>query len=234
MNTGDPFLRHRALSVAHGFGTRAAVEPVALQRPRQVHGRRVVELGSENPAELGEADALIAKHPGVRIGIVTADCVPILVAQGARVAAIHAGWRGLALGVVEATLAALDAVASDEERRRRVAVVGPHICPKHYEIDTPVRTALEERHARVLERVLVPTRPGHWQLDLGMVAQEALVRAGCAAERVHRLSNCCTFADSKRFASRRRDGAGTGRLVHWIEAPRSAPGVSLDTEKPPA
>src|SRR5690606_32344349 len=134
-----------------------------------------------------------------------------------RVAAVHAGWRGLAAGVIEAALAELAAL-EPEAPARAVAVIGPRIGPECYEVDAPVMDALASRHGEALARAAAPTRAGHWQLDLAALARAALVRAGLADTRVAVLADACTACNAQRFHSHRRDGAGAGRLVHWIAA----------------
>ncbi len=220
------FLRHPALAVDHGFGTRGASEPAACLRPRQVHGNTVVTVAADTRAPLGEADAVVSTTAGQVLGVVTADCVPILVAQPGAAAAIHAGWRGLARGVIGAALSALDRTAGPSAER--VAVIGPHICAHHYEVDAPVREALASDFGGALEAAFAPTRPGHWALDLGALARDALQRGGLSPHRAVALPDSCTFRDAARFASRRRDGPGGERLVHWIRVDtphRDAPGT---------
>ncbi|HXV36139.1 MAG TPA: polyphenol oxidase family protein [Myxococcota bacterium] len=253
MSAAQP-LRHALLSelgVEHGFGVRGFAEPPGLLRPRQVHGIAVVDAreiaGCVPPPE---ADAVLSDAPGVRIGVVSADCVPILLAElgGGLVAAVHAGWRGLASGVVGACVAALHARAQDSTLRvhaegaptpanaasvrplpcapsspRFAAVIGPHIGACCYEVDAPVLEAFQGRFARGLPGALKPSRPGHAKLALGALAREALLGAGLAAERIALLEGVCTACDRERFYSYRRDGPGTGRLVHFIAAgPRGA------------
>ena len=196
----DPLLDARGLR--HGFGTRAAPEPTAWARPRQVHGARAVDAQlclAERPPE---ADAVVSLRAGLAIGVVTADCVPVLLASrdGAAVAAIHAGWRGLAAGVLEAT-----ADAMDVPRNRLLAWLGPAIGPRVYEVGDEVRTAF-----RGYESAFQPTRPGHWLLDLYAVAREKL----------HGLKSIsgggfCTYSDRERFFSYRRE-RGTNRLGAFI------------------
>lgn len=210
----DPVLAARGL--AHGFGTRASPEP-ALCRPRQVHG--ALAVFSDGAAELGEADAVLTDTPGVRVGVTTADCVPILVAAGSAVGAIHAGWRGLASGVIENALAALAARAHGG---RVAAAIGPCIGGCCYEVDAPVLEPLRARYGAALDAASVPTRAGHARLDLGALVETALARAGVAAVALGVAARLCTRCDAARFHSFRRDGAAAGRLVHWIEAPPGA------------
>src|SRR5262245_7368384 len=122
----------RACGVRHGFGTRGDEPPAGLLRPRQVHGAAVARA-QDCPGGV-EADAVVAATAGPPIGVVTADCVPILAASadGRAVAAIHAGWRGLAAGVIGA---GIDALRRAAPRAALRAVIGPHIGLCCYEID---------------------------------------------------------------------------------------------------
>lgn len=225
MSAGDSggWLTHPllgAVAAAHGFGTRGCRPPAALLRARQVHGTRVVVLRRNGmpPADPGEADAIVSEQESIPIGVVTADCLPILVATPAgRVAAVHAGWRGLAAGVIGEALAALASLAP-EGVAGAAAVIGPRVGAGCYEVDEPVVAALARRFAGALDAALAPTRTGHWQLDLAALARVELVGAGLAAERVAALANACTACDERRFHSYRRDGPGSGRLFHWIAA----------------
>jgi YfiH family protein len=207
----------RACGVRHGFGARGAAPPAGLVRPRQVHGARVVLARA--CADSPEADAVVARAGEPPVGVVTADCVPVLAAcdDGSAVAAIHAGWRGLGAGVIEAGIEALRRVQPHTPIR---AVIGPHIGACCYEIDAPVLDALRHFDAQ-LDAASTPTRPGHHRLDLGALARAALVRAGVSSDRIGALERACTSCDAERFHSYRRDGARAGRLVHWVE-PRPA------------
>ena len=211
------WLEHPLLAeagVRHGFGLRGSPEYPDVRRAHQVHGARVVT--ADVPGELGDADAMLATRPGVVVGIVTADCAPVLVAAGGAVAAVHAGWRGLAAGVIPSALEALRERAAVAEP---VAVVGPCIGMCCYEVDTPVLDALHRRFGDALAGALTPTRAGHARLDLPGLARAALITAGCAPEAVGVVADACTRCDAERFHSFRRDGAAAGRLLSWIEAP---------------
>lgn len=210
-----------ACRVEHGFGVRGFEGPADLLRPRQVHGARAVDAGACAREPRPDADAVISGSPGVAVGVVTADCVPILVAsaRGDAVAAIHAGWRGLARGIVEAGIDAVRHAAAGAPLR---AVVGPHIGPCCYEIDGPVIEALRAPFGAALDAALVPGRAGHALLDLGALARAALLRAGLAPGGVAALPASCTRCDAERFHSYRRDGARAGRLVHFIAVRREA------------
>ena len=131
--------------------------------PRQVHGIAAVRGEALRGADAVQADAIVSTTPGLGVGIVTADCVPILVANadGSRVAAIHAGWRGLAAGVIEAGIEALELSPG-----QLLAAVGPAARGCCYEVDDPVAEALSVPYSDLLDDLLVPSRPGHYQLDL--------------------------------------------------------------------
>jgi YfiH family protein len=218
MSGAADFIRHPLLEqhgVEHGFGTRTSRAPEGLLKPKQVHGTAVAVASEAGGLSLAEADAVISCGPGRMIGVVTADCVPILLSteRGEAVAAIHAGWRGLAAGVVARGVAALRSLAGDQ---RFVAAIGPHIGPCCYEVDAPVTTSLEERFAVALAGALTPTRPGHHRLALARLVEHDLVACGVPRETIGAVPDACTACDPARFHSFRRDGKGAGRLVHYV------------------
>jgi len=218
----DPHLA--GCGVVHGFGVRGCPEPPGLARPTQVHGARVVTADEcLRAAQRPEADAVVSAAPGVAVGVLTADCVPLLLAtrDGRAVAAVHAGWRGIACGVVEAGAAALcDAAGVAPEEL--LGALGPHIGPCCYEVDAPVIEALEAHLPGGLTAALRPARPGHAMLDLGAAVRSALAAAGLPTAALAAAAASCTSCDAERFHSHRRDGARAGRLVHFIApaAPR--------------
>jgi YfiH family protein len=212
----DPLLEPR--SARHAFAVSDSQEPRGLARPRQVHGVAVVraeQCGAGGAAP--EADAVVSTTPGLGVAVVTADCVPLLLAtrDGSCVAAVHAGWRGLAQGAVEVAVAAL-AEAAGVLAEEVAAAIGPHAGPCCYEVDGPVLDALAERHGAALGRATRPARPGHALLDLGELARSALLRSGVPDAQVGRAAVACTCCDPRRFASYRREGPRAGRLVHFI------------------
>lgn len=180
-------------------------DPVWL---RQVHGVTVVNA-SEAPAG-ADADASFTKTNNVVCAVMAADCMPVLFADasGTAVGIAHAGWRGLAAGVIEATVHAM-AVPAD----RQIAWLGPAIGPEVYEIGAEVRATFLARDARS-ESAFAPTRPGHWNLDLYAVARQRL-----AAQGITRVfgGGFCTATDSSRFFSYRRDKASERMAaVIWL------------------
>ncbi len=209
----DPILR--AAGVRHSFGLRGVEEPPGLTRPVQVHGTFVHDAKAPGDAAGVEADGITATEPGLAVGIVTADCVPVLLADrsGAFVAAVHAGWRGLTAGVLTLAVARLRALGA----RGLVAAVGPHIGPCCYEVDGPVlEAALRRFGPEGLAQATRPGRPRHAWLDLAALTRQELLSAGVPEARIGVAATACTSCDSERFHSYRRDGPRSGRLVHWI------------------
>ncbi len=174
---------------------------------RQVHGMAVaVEPGDDEP----EADAAVTATPGTVLAILTADCLPVVLAakDGGEIAAAHAGWRGLCTGVLESTVGAMRTPPG-----QLVAWLGPAAGPQAYEIGTEVFEAFTARDGRA-RMAFVPTRPGHWRVDLYMLARQRLLDAGMTD--VHG-GGLCTISDPSRFFSHRRDGR-SGRIatLAWI------------------
>jgi YfiH family protein len=182
--------------------------PAAPRWLRQVHGTTVAQLGPLASADEPQADAAVAHLSGTVLAILTADCLPVLFCSedGTRIGAAHAGWRGLAAGVLEATVAAMGTAPA-----RLLAWLGPCIGATSYEVGEDVRTAFVERHPEAID-CFTTTRPGHWHCDLAGLARQRLAVAGVV--RIHG-GGFDTLADT-RFYSYRRDGAGSGRVASLI------------------
>ena len=181
-------------------------EPAWLE---QVHGSRVVDLDRQTSSDsLGPADAAVTRTRGRVCAIQVADCMPVLLAaaDGSAVGAAHAGWRGLAAGVLEATVRALNTPTGD-----LLAWLGPAIGQAHFEVGAEVRAAFVAADAGAAAAFSANER-GRWQCDL-----YALARRRLAALGVHALygGTWCTFADRGRFFSYRRDGR-CGRMAALI------------------
>jgi YfiH family protein len=191
---------------AQGFATTAALGDIGSEAGRsqlrallpaeprwlhQVHGARVID--ADRTTTLMQADAAVARERGTVCVVKIADCMPVLFADdaGSVVAAAHAGWRGLAAGVLEATIDAMRASAGTLN-----AWLGPAIGPRVYEVGDEVRAAIGGPEA-----AFSPTRPGHWLLDLYAVARARLQAKGVA--RIYG-GDFCTYSD-QRFFSYRRD-----------------------------
>ena len=189
--------------------------PAAPHWLRQVHGCGVA--AAHEPSADCEADAMVAWGPGQVCAVLTADCLPILLCDraGTRVAAVHAGWRGLVAGVIEAAVGHL---ASPPESL--LAWLGPAIGPGAFEVGAEVRERFLEWDGQA-EAAFTPRNQGQWLADLPLLARQRLARLGVRDVRGEGL---CTFQDAGRFYSYRRDGA-TGRMASliWIE-PHSAEG----------
>ncbi len=185
----------RAWVTTRGDGTPDL--PAAPAWLRQVHGTRVVDAAGV-AGERPQADASFARAPNVVCAVQAADCMPVLLAddEGRVVAAAHAGWRGLAAGVIEAAVAAMGV-----DGGRVIAWLGPAIGPAHYEVGDEVREAFLARDPAAAA-AFVAHRPGHWLLDLYLVARQRLAALGVA--RVHG-GGFCTYSDPARFPSWRRD-----------------------------
>ena len=181
--------------------------PSAPRWLRQVHGIDVaIEPGLDEP----EADASVTSMPGRVLAILTADCLPAVFAakDGSEVGAAHAGWRGLADGMLEATITAMRTPAKD-----LIAWLGPCAGPQVYEIGQEVFDAFISRDARAAS-AFVATRPGHWKVDLYALARQRLADAGMAPNNIHG-GGLCTISDPSRFFSHRRDQR-TGRMATLI------------------
>lgn len=180
----------------------------------QIHGTKVVEAQADNL--IRTADACYTRQSHLPCAVMTADCLPILLCdrQGTQVAAIHAGWRSLANGIVRNSLDVFDAHGEDV-----LAYLGPAIGSKHFEVGIDVlegfyEGALSAAHCEAISAAFRPslTRPMRFYANLYQLARAELQELG-----VKSISggDCCTFEESERFYSYRRDGQ-TGRMVSLI------------------
>jgi polyphenol oxidase len=185
---------------------------------QQVHGTDVLRFDAPAPppafagraVENAEplADASVTSTVGTVLAILTADCLSVVFASvdGSEVGAAHAGWRGLASGVLEKTVAAMDTDAS-----RVIAWLGPAAGPQAYEIGQEVFDTFVS-HDPGAASAFVATRPGHWKVDLYALARLRLANAGVT--RVFG-GDLCTISDPQRFYSHRRD-ARSGRMATLV------------------
>jgi len=180
----------------------AAVLPGAdLQTLYQVHGADAVRiLAVDDGPNRPRADAAVTDRPGVLLGILTADCAPVLLADGQAgvVGAAHAGWKGALAGVTDATLAAMERLGAD--RARIAAAVGPCIARRSYEVDDDFRRRFEAADPEN-ERFFADGRAGHHRFDLEGYVVHRLRGGGVG--RVEALG-LDTYADADRFYSYRR------------------------------
>ncbi|WP_432201640.1 peptidoglycan editing factor PgeF [Erythrobacter sp. W53] len=214
-------LRSNALGrVPHGFSARAGasaddvIPGSQLVTVKQVHSPDVVEVTEawdKNAAV--EADAMVTNRPGLILGIVTADCAPVLLfdSHARIIGAAHAGWRGAASGVIANTVAAMEKIGAS--RANIVAAIGPCIAQQSYEVDTAMKAEFSAEDACFF----AAGKPGHWQFDLpGFVASQ-LTLAGITQVDDLGLD---TYANAKRFYSFRRsthrDEPTGGRQISLI------------------
>ena len=186
----------------------------AIQWLQQVHGTSVLELSSWR-AEPPEADGAYTRSRNLALAVLTADCLPVLLCDeaGTEIAAVHAGWRGLAAGILQR------AVARFRQPGERILVwLGPAIGSEHFEVGAEVRAAFQRAPSLALApaQLAVAFRPsrrtGHYYCDLAVLAKLALRSAGVA--RVYG-GDCCTYADPDQFFSYRRE-AVCGRTAALI------------------
>jgi len=175
---------------------------------RQVHGTRVVEA---DPAQVAEADGCWTAAPGIACSSMTADCLPVLFCDraGSRVAAAHAGWRGLAGGVLEATLEALALPAEQV-----LAWLGPAIGPQAFEVGPEVREAFLASHPEAAQAFVPSHNPGKFLADLYQLARIRLVARGITAVYG---GGFCTFSDPRFFSYRRAARTGRFASLVWLQ-----------------
>lgn len=185
----------------------ARIEPAppALSWVRQIHSARVLPA---NPGECGEGDALFTEETGLALGIVTADCVPVLLAGPDGLAAVHAGWRGIAGGILAETVKTVlkDSGSSGDW----TAWVGPAIGACCYEVGDDVARPIAEASD---PSVVIPGPAGRPHIDLPGAARHQLTAAGIG--RVFAPPRC-TRCDEERLWSYRREGKGAGRNHAFI------------------
>lgn len=210
-----------APSAVTAFQTVRATGPLdtlenALELPsapswlEQVHG---TEVAAPRAGQTGlVADAAVTRTPGVVLAVRTADCLPVILCDrdGSVIAVAHAGWRGLAAGVLEATVGAMAIDGAD-----LLAWFGPAIGKSAFEVGPEVRSAFLAHDARAAE-AFTQGRDDRWHADLETLARQRLGSTGVTA--IHGGGRC-TVSDPVRFHSYRRDG-GTGRMATlvWMEA----------------
>ncbi len=195
-------LLEELLWLEHGFGTRhAPLDQSGMAILKQVHSSLVL-VADRREGCVGEADALITVEPGVKISVRTADCFPILLADTRRraVAAVHAGWRGTADRVVVQSLLKMQAEFGTKPEDV-IAAIGPGIGACCYEVGEEVASRFGME--------------GAGKLDLAAENRRQLTGHGVLATRIT-PPGACTFCDSARFYSWRRDRELAGRMISYI------------------
>ena len=202
----DNVTRNRAL-VAGALG----VAPAALLGLKQVHGIEVVTV--KTPWALGHgpaADAMVTDTPGLGLGVITADCAPVLFSDaiGRVVGAAHAGWRGALAGMLEATVAAMQALGA----KRVSAAIGPCIHQPSYEVSADLRGPVLARNPEDA-RFFTPGREDRWQFDLPSYCAARLAAIGVTAEI---LPHDTCANEPEFFSHRRRTLRGEAAIGHQI------------------
>lgn len=177
----------------------------------QVHSDQVVEAGVSAQPQRG--DACVARSAGQVCAVLAADCLPVLFCSrdGDRVAAAHAGWRGLAAGILDTTAGTLGLPGYE-----LIAWLGPAISQVAFEVGDDVRIAFLARDGATA-KYFAPNARGRWQCDLYGLARHSLTQLG--VREIHG-GDYCTYADEDRFFSYRRDGrCGRMATLVWIESP---------------
>jgi polyphenol oxidase len=221
---------YTALNLADHVGDDAAVVAANRRRPRdsltlpaepawlkQVHGCGIVDLDAETPGN--EGDGAVAGSTGRICAVLTADCLPVLLCDraGTRVGAVHAGWRGLAAGVLEAAVTRLNLPGSS-----LIAWLGPAIGPRAFEVGEEVRAAFVAGDP--LAAGAFEPHGDRWHADIYRLAHQRLAALGVT--EIHG-GEWCTYDDAERFYSYRRDGV-TGRLATliWLEDRKDSSSVA--------
>jgi len=181
----------------------------------QVHGDRIVSLEAGYPGE--PADGSLTRRPGRVCAVLTADCLPVVLAarDGSAVAVLHAGWRGLVAGILEAGVRQLAGAGE------LLGWLGPAIGPERFEVGGEVVEQLARATPGPSRWRWPGARPGKWQVDLYAVARQRLLAAGVS---IVSGGDWCTFSDSRRFFSYRRQGqCGRMATLAWLDpSPGSA------------
>ncbi|MCK5912740.1 MAG: peptidoglycan editing factor PgeF [Desulfuromusa sp.] len=196
------------------------LSPHQLLTVKQVHSDDILLIDQENP-DLShfltvEVDAIVTNQPGIMIGVLTADCFPLLIWHGEKkiAAVIHAGWRGAANGligkVIETIHTQFDCPAAELQ-----AAIGSGIGAHNYEIDRPVRDAFRQGTG-FWNEISKETKLGHWQLDIPLSCQLQLEQSGLKPQNIE-IAEECTCCHPELFFSHRRDNGVTGRQMGFIQ-----------------
>lgn len=197
-----------------------AVDDVLLVR--QAHEATVAVASADRPRPWPrpEADAIVSNDPDAAIAVRVADCVPVLLAEesGRAVAAIHAGWRGIAKRAVIAGVSALQSTYGVRPERL-IAAVGPSIGPCCYEVSESTYRSFRDagHHASILEQWFEARAEGKFHLDLWRATRDQLEGAGVMPDNIH-VAELCTKTHAGVFHSYRVDGANAGRMIGIIRA----------------
>jgi YfiH family protein len=185
--------------LVHGFGGRDSVYPHGITTLHQIHSDIVLEATEPGKDRFADGDALISHEPGVLVGIRTADCVPILIADSRNhaVAAVHAGWRGSAARIVQLAVQRLSAIYNSNPIDLHAAI-GPAIGPCCYEVGPEVAHRFGTTESRI---------------DLASINRRQLEESGV---RDVWQAGLCTFCEAEGYFSYRREKEAAGRMISFI------------------
>jgi len=216
-NTDDP--RHNVEGNRSNFARAFDLPPHLLLTVQQVHGSDILVVDEPNP-DLShflslEADAIVTDQPGIMIGVLVADCYPVLLLEPRRrvAAVVHAGWKGASAGLIGKTVEAMQSLF-DCRPEKLQAAIGPGIGAHNYQVDRPVRDAFRQgvgHWDEIAEEVAL----GRWRLDLQKSCRLQLEAAGIEAARIE-VAEECTCCHRELFFSYRRDGGETGRQMGFM------------------
>ncbi len=208
--------RWEARGIKHGFEGKGFELDASGHSLRQIHSAKIVESRGAIVPE--EGDGLLTSEPGRLIAVKTADCVPVLIHHPRGALAIHAGWRGLGLGIVAEGLR-LMAERSWVLREAEIAI-GPCISLDSFEVGPEPIVALREGPFQMQDEEFAfassKGRADRWQLDLGMLVAFQLARVAFPPEQIT-LFRGCTKKEGERWHSYRREGQAAGRNWSWIQ-----------------
>lgn len=195
------------------------LQPHQLLTVKQVHGKDLLIIDEPNP-DLShflslEVDAIVTNQPHIMIGVLVADCYPVLIWDNQKkvVAAVHVGWRGAANGILKKVVDAMQQQFGCQPDEL-MAAIGPGVGAHKYEVDRPVRDAFR-KGSGFWSEISAEVRLGHWQLDIGLSCRLQLEQAGLRVDRIDQ-SEECTCCHPELFFSYRRDSGKTGRQLGFV------------------
>lgn len=192
---------------------RDSFPPTQLTTAKQIHSARVLDACGRKGEQIGEGDAIISAEPGVAIGIRTADCVPILLAdpETRLVAAVHAGWRGTAANIIPATIEALRSHGC--QPKNLCVAIGPSIGSCCYEVSADVARKFDSWRSTGVDGEKSTLDLPAIKLDLPAINETQLLEAGV---RQIWKSGECTYCNPERFFSFRREKEQAGRMLSFV------------------
>ncbi len=198
------------------------LDPHQLLTVRQVHGKDLLLIDEPN-LDLShflniEVDAIVTNQPGIMIGVLTADCLPILIwsEQQKVIAAVHVGWRGAANGIIGKTVETIIKQFNCSTSELKAAI-GPGIGAHSYEVDRPIRDSFR-KGTGFWNEIAKETSLGHWQIDLSLSSRLQLEQLGLSPQNID-VATECTCCHPEILFSHRRDKGTTGRQLGFIMLP---------------